>query len=104
MARNFRTDIQSYGDADRVLKGTDAATIGHNTMLVRQGESIAAILYSTAIVVYHKNGSMTLNSGGYKTAATRHRLHGLVPLSIDLSWRDGWSVNGKPFVDGMIVK
>lgn len=104
MARSFRNDIQSYSDAEKVLNGKDAVKIGHNTMLVRNLSGISVILHSTAIVSYYQDGSIVLNSGGYRTNTTAHRLHGLVPHSVGLVTRKGWTVDGKPFVDRMIVK
>jgi hypothetical protein len=53
--------------------------IGHNTYIIRRDNDDVAVQYhSTDIVTYHKNGSLTVRTGGWDTCTTRGRLHQLL--------------------------
>jgi hypothetical protein len=106
MASQFRSDIRSFQSAVNVLNGKERRTIGNNTTLVRHdNDTISARLHYTDIVTYHRDGRIIVNTGGYQSATTKHRINGLTNVGVyqnDFSWylADG---NATPFVDGMDV-
>lgn len=59
-------------------------------------------LHETAIVTYHANGDVTLNTGGWKTSTTRERMRAFFPASdfptdaeLAVRPRLRWSLNVK---------
>ena len=106
MASQFRSDIRSFQSAVNVLNGKEGRKIGNNTTLVRHNpDTITARLHFTDIVTYHRDGRIIVNTGGYHTATTKHRLNGLTNVGVhqkDYNWYlcDG---NATPFIDGMDV-
>ena len=106
MASQFRTDIRSFQSAINVLNGKEGRKIGNNTYLNRlDSDTITVKLHYTDIVTYHRDGRIIVNTGGYKSATTKHRINGLTNVGVyqkDFSWflADG---NATPFVDGMDV-
>jgi len=73
-------------------------------------------LHETDIMTFHKDGTVTLNSGGYRTVTTKRRMNQLLPNGIGVIQRAGeWYVQRwmpgtvpviaeEPFFDGMTVK
>ena len=106
MARSFRSDIRSFADASRVLNGKCEVKIGNNTTLGYRGAgTIAACLHGTDIVTYHSDGRIIVNTGGYHSATTKHRINGLTNVGVyqkGFNWylSDG---NATPFSEGMDV-
>ena len=106
MASQFRSDIRSFQSAVNVLNGKNARKIGNNTILKRyDNDTIAVDLHYTDIVTYHRDGRIIVNTGGHRTATTKHRLNGLTNVGVyqkDYKWylSDG---NATPFFDGMNV-
>ena len=66
----------NYKEADSQLQGRNAQSrkLLRNTYLKRRGENIAVMLHKTDIATYTPSGSVTLNSGGYRTPTTADRL------------------------------
>lgn len=75
---NYRSGCdlpKSFAEAEALLDQRKRRKLANNTWLehnVRGGISI--VLHETAIVTYHRDGSTTLDSGGWQTATTRDRL------------------------------
>jgi hypothetical protein len=104
MASQFRSDIRSFQSALNVLDGRQGMKIGHNTILTRQdSDTITARLHFTDIVTYHRDGRIVVNTGGYNTNTTRHRLNGLT--NVGTYQKDGIAYlgDGREFVNGMNV-
>jgi hypothetical protein len=90
-------------------------TIGNNTFARRlDPDNIEVIYHRTPIVVLHRNGSLTLNSGGYRTMSTLGRLDAFANATCGyrvrqhkFEWyvrRHGdWENDGHPFHDGMTI-
>ena len=57
--------------ADTRLKGRDSIVVANNTRLIRHDDYIGLRLHSTEVVKYHRNGDVSLHSGGWRTATTR---------------------------------
>jgi hypothetical protein len=78
--------LVSYKDAKDQLGTRKTRKLANNTYLVPVTipEAIAVRLHQTYIVMYKKNGDITLNSGGWRTMTTRSRFDVLLP--------DGWRV------------
>ena len=72
---------RNYEQADAALKlrRTNSITIGHNTRMTRWHGSIDVWLHNTAIITYKSDGSIEINSGGYRTVTTKDRINRLLP-------------------------
>lgn len=81
---------------------------GKFTRLIRNADgSISVRYHSTAVVTYHADGSITLNSGGYRTITTKARI-GQYTFGVSIWQKQGvWSLSahGKtyPFADGITL-
>lgn len=72
-------------------------------------------LHDTDIVIFHDDGTVTLNSGGWRTVTTKRRINQLLPAGWGVVQRGGkWFFNvhsletgvtqyEAPFFDGMRV-
>jgi hypothetical protein len=92
-------DGRSWFAADTFLRGgkfKDYRPVGCNTYLARiDDESIALVYHSTAIVVYHVDGSCTIRNGGWETVTTRQRLNEFSPARVHSTYdrkRPGWTL------------
>lgn len=90
------TTIKSYEDANAACykrgKPSDSRKIGNNTYVERRGEDIAVKLHNTDVVTYRPDGSITLDSGGWRTVTTKARMNEFSPLSVG-SVRGVWQVS-----------
>ena len=88
-------------------------TRGHNTIAVRRGENIAIQLHSTDVVTYRPDGSIVLDSGGWRTPTTKDRMNdgtGVWLWSDRSVWyftvgRSRWDENATVYVyqDGVVI-
>jgi hypothetical protein len=89
----------NYQSANEKLTGRchDSRKLCNNTYLRRDyshrnGENDLAVrLHSTDVVVFHPNGSVTLNTGGYNTVTTKDTINCYSPCRV-------WSERGQMFV------
>jgi hypothetical protein len=71
--------MQSYEQAAVKLGSRDSRKLENNTYVQRRGEDIAVRLHNTDVVTYHKDGTITLNSGGWRTSTTKNRINSYIP-------------------------
>lgn len=66
-----------YTQASEKLVGRckDSRKLENHTYLVRRGSDFAIRLHDTDVVTLHKDGSVTLDSGGWKTVTTKTRMN-----------------------------
>lgn len=118
----------TYEEADALLQGRNehSRKVGNNTYLRRRGEDIALQLHATDVLTFHRDGSVTLDNGGWKTKTTKERIHDYLPKPYGLQqikgawyvfeyvWKaytygdgEGWhypdSPNLLPFENGMTL-
>ncbi len=75
--------MQNYTHYDNLLTGRckDRRKLTNNTYAIRNdNSSIGIMLHETNVVTYHKNGRITLNSGGWKTPTTKDRINEFSPF------------------------
>ena len=98
--------------ADALLTGRcrEGRNIAGNTRLERRGDTIALRYHSTDVVTYHPDGSLTLDSNGWRTVTTKERMNWALPRGLHLRQDKGvwfvgasWFDNGTPFADGMRI-
>lgn len=85
----------------------------NNTYLVRRDKNIALMLHVTDIFTIKPNGEITLDTEGWKTPATKDRLNGILPGSMNIyqeksEWyltTGRWNDNPKSYIfeDGMKI-
>ena len=90
--------------------------INNNTYLERRDVNTVALkLHDTDIVTYHEDGTVVLDTGGWKTLTTRDRMRTGLPEGFSMRQEKGqwFIVKGDPwdpsaqrwlFVDGMMIK
>lgn len=105
----------TYLHADTLLRSArseaNGKPVANNTRLFRRSDdTIALRLHATDVVLYHADGSMTLNTGGWYTVTTKARINeAIAPLVVWSNkgrWmlgRMGQSSEVVPFADGMRV-
>lgn len=79
--------MRNFSDADAFLAGRKinktSAKIANNTLLYRlDANNIAVRLHNTNIVIYHSDGTITVDSGGWCTPTTRNRIERFSALRI----------------------
>ena len=108
-----RTNLSSQFDA-QTIKNTRARIVKRNTFERQENGETVIRLHGTDIVRKHKNGSVTLNSGGWKTITTKDRMSDHMPAGYQLYSNKGqWYVrNGHwgdkdalavPYFDNMVI-
>lgn len=95
-----------YAEALRHLGNRPGYRAGHNTRVVREGYAgLPALRYhDTDVVTYHPDGSLVLDSGGWRTVTTKDRLNqvGAVRVWSERSvWYVGWHSGIHAFADGI---
>jgi hypothetical protein len=101
----------TYDEAREALGGRSSRVIAHNTRLVDlDSESIALRLHSTNVVIFRLDGSLVLDSGGWRSVTTKDRINRAIRAR-------GWTVFAKartwyiahresepiPFEDGHVI-
>lgn len=93
-----------YTTANEKLTGRcrNGRKVGNNTYLERRGDDIAVRLHSTDVVTMHPDGSVTLDSGGWRTYTTKDRMRSFVNV---YSKSGVWYLpDGSLFYDGVTVR
>ena len=69
-----------FKDADNFLGKRESRKVQNHTYLQRRDSTIAIMFWSTDIVTYNQDGSIILNSGGYRTVTTSARMDEFNPM------------------------
>ena len=98
--RNIERGINSYEEAARFIQQNPlrkrnqynynvAKLPSAETFLVRDEDdgSISVFYHRTAVLTYHEDGAVTINTGGWDTVSTRNLISGYLPRHIRL-YRD----------------
>jgi hypothetical protein len=82
----YKPRVRSYEDAKSLFKKARFPKRGkpleNNTRLHKRGEDYAVRLYSTDVVTYHPDGSVTVRTGGWETVTTADRIGRYSPISL----------------------
>lgn len=104
--------MTTYADLDAKLTGrcSKSRKVANNTYAERRGDDIAIRLHATDVVTFHRDGTITLNTGGWYTVTTKARINDYLPGGVALASIKGrWYLryfNGRdmvPFNDGMRI-
>ena len=107
MGAKMKFICTSYGAAEAILQDKMAIEAGHNTFLRRLAkDKIGVRLHYTDIVIYHKDGTVELNSGGYETVTTKDRINKFSPVGVQQTNREWFMRDSKctPFHDFIRIK
>ncbi len=102
-------DLQSgtYRAAETLLGSRYSRKIGHNTVLIRRGESAIAVRYhSTDVYTMTSDGWAIIRTGGWYTPTTSSRVRALLPGRWNVSFNHGLYFGGHlitPYTDGLAV-
>ena len=95
----------NYTEASEKLGTRDSRKVANNTYLKREPETkdIHVKLHDTNVVTYHEDGSVTFNSGGWRTMTTADRMRNWGPFRWGglQSDRGVWTILGHLFFDGI---
>ena len=94
----------NYQEVNALLQGRnkDSKKVDNNTYWVRNGVDLCLKLHETNVVTLEPDGSIVLNSGGWKTPATKDRINNVVPRELMIYQNKSvWYVGQYIFEDGM---
>lgn len=75
----------------------------NNTVLHRiDADTLAVRLHATDIVLIHRNGNFTLNSGGWRTVTTKARINDYSPARVSQT-KGVWYVGSVEFTENIVV-
>ena len=72
------TNVSNWFGAETFVKGGRSkvdSPIENNTRIVTRDEDYAVRLHNTDVVTFHRDGSVTLDSGGWLTVTTKDRMN-----------------------------
>ena len=98
----------NYQKFDSLLTGRcrQQKKIGNNTIAHRiDDKTIGIKLHATDVVVYHQDGRVVLNSGGWRTVTTKDRINNYSSARIG-QCKGVWTLhghNGAVFADGLTI-
>ena len=103
--------MTTYQTLDEQLTGRNhnGRKLGNNTYAERRGDDIAVRLHSTDVVTFTPDGSIVLDSGGWRTVTTKERMNRYIPAGWILSCASGVWYLGKHnaghyrFADGITI-
>jgi len=99
-----------YTDLMNLFAKSKDKTVGKkiagNTWVVKMGDNYGIKLYDTIIMIFEMNGSVTLNSGGYRTRTTKDRINEFSGMHV--TQENGlWYVHARDqvvlFTDNMVI-
>lgn len=126
MARLIEPETRDYAGWSETLGDRDSRKIGNNTYVERGGqfpripghgsvftydpEAVAIRLHRTDVVIFRPDGSIVLNSGGWRTVTTLDRINAVLPARYFVRQRKGeWYFGDRvrnaevPFTDGFTI-
>lgn len=101
--------IEAMDIASKARDKVKGKPVAGHSRIVKDGDNVALVLHTTAILTWHRDGKMTLNTGGWYSATTKRRLNEFLPQGWNIKSRKGkWTLFMKgqrvaPFVDGIII-
>ena len=98
----------TYNEAIEKLGNRNVRKVGNNTLLLRfPNGNVALRLHNTHILVFHPNGTVQVNTGGWRTVTTKARINEYLPCHAGLTQKDFtwyWSTgDGVTFEEGDVV-
>lgn len=76
----------------------------NNTKLVKVDDNTFGVkLHATNVVLIHRDGTYTLNTGGWQTVTTKDRLNKYSPASVYQKNRLWYVADGHRFAEGMKI-
>ena len=98
------TMVHDWFSADTFVRDGRNKTdrpIENNTRVVRRDDDYAIKLHDTDVVTFHRDGSVTLDSGGWLTVTTKDRMNGFLgDRGYVYSKRGKWFVSSRGDWDG----
>jgi hypothetical protein len=100
----------NYTEASALLKTArvqaNGKKINNNTYVVVDGENVAVKLHNTNVVIFAPDGTITLNSGTWRTPTTKDRMNiALRDQGVQITANKGmWYIGGSIFYDGITIK
>jgi hypothetical protein len=78
--------------------------IGNNTYAeIEYDDSVSVRLHGTAVVRFYPNGTVKLNSGGWRTSTTKDRINKYSPVKVYQKKYEWYLQDGTEFEDNILV-
>jgi hypothetical protein len=78
--------------------------IGNNTYAeIGYDDSVSIRLHGTAVVRFYPNGTVKLNSGGWRTSTTKDRINKYSPVKVYQKKYEWYLQDGAEFEDNILV-
>jgi len=78
--------------------------IGNNTYAeIGYDDSVSIRLHGTAVVRFYPNGTVKLNSGGWRTSTTKDRINKYSPVKVYQKKYEWYLQDGAEFADNILV-
>ena len=104
------SDVTTYAELDAKLQGRNAQSrkLANNTYAHRRGDDIAVRLHETDVLTFRPNGTVVLDSGGWRSTTTKSRFNEFLPMPFRVWQAKGrWNVQAgdvrADYFDGMVV-
>lgn len=98
---------KEFLDYIKAGKNKTERPLANNTRVRKVGDNIAIRLHDTDIVILHKNGTATLNSGGWYTKTTKERINeytnARISQRLSIWYIPDKQGNDTLFYDGMLI-
>jgi len=87
----------SFDGWDTIVGTKARVKVANNTYAERVGANVIGIrLHNTYVVEYHRDGSVIVNDGGYRTVTTKARINEFIPVLWGVYQHDReWYVTGR---------
>jgi hypothetical protein len=107
MAKSTYYGPNTYDGFDGYLGRKSRRKLSHNVYAERDGADITIVFHWTAIITYHPDGTIVLNSGDYRTVTTKSNLNQYTDCTVWQEkhvWYASYGNSGKVlFEDGMVL-
>lgn len=104
-----RSTVTDYRSAAEYLGSRSSRPAGNNTSVERlAADAIGIRLHRTIVVIHYADGVLTLNSGGWRSVTTAHRMSAFSRVGVSFR-QSGATVRIRstgtelPFTDGMVI-
>jgi len=90
----------AYLDADGFLGKRESRKIQNHTYLRRRDSTIAVMFHATDVVTYNRDGSISLDTGGYWTVSTKERICTYNPMGYVRIDHGEWIYHNSQYTKG----
>jgi hypothetical protein len=99
--------VMTYAEVVQMVRGKTnrkERKVGNNTYAeIEYDDSVSIRLHGTAVVRFYPNGTVKLNSGGWRTHTTKKRINQYSPVYVYQKKYEWYLADGTPFEDNVLI-